>query len=139
MRIGFTGTQKGMTRAQRSVLTSLLIIHDGEFHHGDCVGADAQAHDYAKGFGYTTVIHPPIKPAKRAFKDGDHVLPHKDYLDRNKDIVRAADMLIAAPAQMRDELRSGTWSTVRYARKLGRVVHVILPDGTLQVQPACAA
>ena len=131
MRIGFTGTQQGMTPAQRSVLTSFLVVHEGELHHGDCIGADAQAHDHAKDFGLVTVIHPPTKADKRAFKEADRVLAPKPYLDRNKDIVRETEMLIAAPATMTEELRSGTWSTVRFARKLGRRVYVILPDGTI--------
>jgi hypothetical protein len=39
--------------------------------------------------------------------------------------------LIAAPAEPEEQLLSGTWSTVRFARKLGKPVFLILPDGTV--------
>jgi len=37
----------------------------------------------------------------------------KPYLTRNKDIVRDTEMLVAAPADETEVIRSGTWSTVR--------------------------
>jgi predicted Rossmann fold nucleotide-binding protein DprA/Smf involved in DNA uptake len=50
----------------------------------------------------------------------------KPYLDRNKDIVRVSIGLIAAPKTNKEEQRSGTWSTVRYATKTGKPL-IILP------------
>jgi predicted Rossmann fold nucleotide-binding protein DprA/Smf involved in DNA uptake len=50
---------------------------------------------------------------------------------RNKVIVRETEILIAVPAETMEQHRSGTWSTVRYARKLERAVCIIRPDGTL--------
>lgn len=52
------------------------------------------------------------------------------YLWRNHQIVDATSALIAAPFGFEEELRSGTWATVRYARKLGRPVRFFWPDGT---------
>ena len=40
------------------------------------------------------------------------------YLERNKNIVNAVDFIIAAPDGP-EKVRSGTWSTVRYAKKVG--------------------
>jgi hypothetical protein len=133
MKIGFTGTRRGMTDAQIAALRSLLLSSSGEFHHGDCIGADAQAHDVAVALGFEPVIHPPINPAKRAYKcaQSAHVCEPKEYLARNKDIVRSTEMLIAAPAEDTEQQRSGTWSTVRFARKLGRKIWIILPNGHL--------
>jgi len=37
-RFGFTGTQHGMTDAQKIALRGFLDGGTGEFHHGDCVG-----------------------------------------------------------------------------------------------------
>ena len=50
----------------------------------------------------------------------------KPYLDRNRDIVDACEVLLATPDGP-ERLRSGTWSTVRYARKIGKPVEVRLP------------
>ena len=49
MIIGFTGTRYGMTQSQALQLTQLLAeLHSQhgvqEFHHGACVGSDAEAH-----------------------------------------------------------------------------------------------
>jgi len=135
MRIGFTGTQEGMTELQRSaVLSTLLSLKQGldkedEFHHGDCIGADAEAHDLAEMLGFKTVTHPPVKESKRAFKVADVILKSKDYLVRNHDIVDACQTMIAAPKEKVEILRSGTWATVRYARKKNRRLFLIYPNG----------
>jgi bifunctional non-homologous end joining protein LigD len=36
------------------------------------------------------------------------------------------------PAEPEEQLRSGTWSTVRFAKKQGKPVFLILPDGTVK-------
>ena len=40
------------------------------------------------------------------------------------------DMLVACPKGP-EEVRSGTWSTVRFARKRGKRIVIIMPDGTV--------
>lgn len=100
-------------------------------HHGDCVGAHAQAHEVACSFGREVTIHPPISGANRACKTSPDIRTPRPYLSRNKDIVRETDMLIATPAEAEEQRRSGTWSTIRFARKLGKPVFVIWPDGTV--------
>ena len=131
MIVGFTGTQKGMTEEQRKVLDSLLMTEEAtEVHHGDCVGADAELHDVAINRGLNVVIHPPIREAKRAFcKDALLVTQQKSYLDRNKDIVDAAEVLIATPKEYTPQIRSGTWMTIRYAIQQQKRVIIIYPDG----------
>jgi len=48
LHIGFTGARQGMTEGQKSALRDLLASHSGVvLHHGDAVGADAEAHDIA--------------------------------------------------------------------------------------------
>jgi hypothetical protein len=132
--IGFTGTQLGMTDAQKASLRRLLDGGGGELHHGDCIGADAEAHDIADECGYAIIIHPPSNHSKRAWREVPrHMMrPEKPYLDRNRDIVHATTSLIAAPAEPEEQARSGTWSTIRFAKKQGKLVFVILPDGTVQ-------
>lgn len=126
-----------MTDAQADSLCSLLLdarrfCEDAEFHHGDCVGADDRAHDIAVGqCGYEPVVHPPSNSSARAFKSADRICDQMSYLERNKVIVRETDELIATPQEAREQTRSGTWSTVRFARKIGRKVTVILPSGAV--------
>ena len=125
---GFTGTQIGMTVRQSAELARVLMEEKvDEFHHGDCIGADAQAHEIAYRQGIKIVIHPPTDPRKRAYcrKHDVIVLPEKPYLVRNHDIVDASNFLIAAPKNHHEELRSGTWATIRYARKQNKRVRML--------------
>jgi len=128
MKVGFTGTQHGMSLRQLDALIVLLSAGDAtEFHHGDCIGADAQAADLARSLGIPVVVHPPLNPAKRAFtyRPGDQMMMPAPYLERNREIVDATEALVAAPQTDEEQLRSGTWSTIRYARQLGRLVSIL--------------
>jgi hypothetical protein len=128
MRIGFTGTRRGMTKRQKIALSDLLSSYAATIlHHGDAIGADAEAHEIAVGLGCAIVIHPPAVETQRAFKAATEIRAAKPYLVRNKDIVRETALLIAAPAESVEQLRSGTWSTVRYARRLGRQIRLLTP------------
>lgn len=129
--IGFTGTRDGMTEAQKTTLASLLREHSGEFHHGDCLGADAQAHDLAKAAGLEPVAHPPLISALRAYKQTNKVYEPADYLQRNREIVDETTVLFATPKEFEEQPKGGTWYTIRYAKKRGRIPVVILPDGRI--------
>jgi hypothetical protein len=133
--IGFTGSEDGMTTRQLEVVKWLLDRGPAEFHHGDCIGADEQAHELAKAAGLRIVIHPPDNPSKRAFcTDYDEIREEKPYLARNHDIVNECEMLLATPSTAHEILRSGTWATVRYGRRAPRVdVAVIMPDGSVHL------
>jgi hypothetical protein len=134
MKIGFTGTQDGMSDRQKAQLESELqnlnvpFAEQTEFHHGDCIGADAEAVEIAHDIflewfhTYQSHAHPPSDPKKRAFHKSDVIHPPEPYLIRNRRIVNATNILIAAPKTDQEELRSGTWATIRYAEKLGRKV-----------------
>ncbi len=133
MKIGFTGTQKGMNSKQLEELRRFLQqIEAHELHHGDCMGADAQAHAIATALGLRIVIHPPTNPIKRAFCKGDKTLPEQEYIYRNYHIVEDTEMLIAAPKTDYYQLRSGTWATVRYALLLSKYVVILLPSGGIK-------
>ena len=125
--VGFTGSQEGMSRKQKDTLRQLFEGNlVGEFHHGDCIGADKESHDIAmERPNIVTVIHPPINETKRAFCGSLFIKPPKNYLERNHDIVNETDFLIAAPAEDVEQLRSGTWATVRFARKQGKTVWIL--------------
>jgi hypothetical protein len=136
MKIGFTGTQAGMTDVQWKKLNDLLekcVSPSAEFHHGDCIGADAEATISAKELDYRIVMHPPIERSKRAFTEADDSRPPRPYLKRNRDIVDECEHLFACPKGKTEELRSGTWATIRYAKKTKKPVTIIYPDGTTDV------
>ena len=61
------------------------------------------------------MIHPPDVGALRVFCSADEALAPLPYLTRNKQIVDASEVLVACPQSAKEEMRSGTWSTVRYA------------------------
>lgn len=127
--IGFTGTRHAMTEAQRQQVHNLISLHHPcEFHHGDCIGADAQAHHIARFYGCRIVVHPPTDPKLRAFCDGI-ILPEKPYIERNHDIIDAAGFVIATPFEFTEQQRSGTWATIRYARKQQKPLAVVYPNG----------
>lgn len=126
MKIGVTATQSGLTSRQRKLFRE-QIVGATELHHGDCIGGDEELHCIAKELGLRIVIHPPKVIDKRAFCTFDEISRPLDYLDRNKNIVLDTDILLGFPRSNREELRSGTWSTIRFARKLGRKYLVILP------------
>lgn len=131
--VGFTGTgdESALTLPRRRRLQIFLQTLKEErgftvFHHGDCVGADAFAHELAKALDYFIIVHPPENPRKRAFCEGNSLLAAKPYLERNRDIVDDSYFMIAMPKNIHiEELRSGTWATVRYARKIGKEIEFI--------------
>jgi hypothetical protein len=135
--VGFTGTQMGMTQEQKKTLELYLkrtLETDVDYHHGDCVGADEQFHKILEDLNVTKIIiHPPINEKKRAFCKSNFVRKQKEYLDRNKDIVDESDILIATPKEFDEQLRSGTWSTVRYADRKKKQAFIIYPNGMMKL------
>ena len=130
MNIGFTGTRKGMSEQQLVKLrhTLFLLAQQYEtltFHHGDCAGADAEAHVIARSIGYAIHVHPPSKDKLRAHCVGDLYDEPADYLARNHSIVDACVLMIAAPESDTERRRSGTWATIRYARKIHKPIEVL--------------
>lgn len=141
MDIGFTGTQRGMTPAQQEVVWNMMVAvsliygQKVEAHHGLCIGADAQFHGICRGWVIPIVGHPPINTSKvHSFPPSDFVYMWgpKEYLDRNTDIVDCCNWLIATPAEYVEQLRSGTWSTIRKAKKKGIRGTIVYPDGTTE-------
>lgn len=134
MKIGFTGTRHGMTDAQRTAVNHLLsTLTFTESHHGAAIGADEQ---FATAVRVRTdariVAHPcniTSQQSELALKFSDVALPVDFPLTRNHAIVDSSDLMLACPAEAGEVLRSGTWATVRYARKVGKPLWLVLPDG----------
>jgi hypothetical protein len=137
--VGFTGTWRGMTGRQADGVQACLafaFLPGAEFHHGDCVGADDEAAGLAKSLGYVVVAHPGFGmgpgegPTKRAYsKHNDRTLRPQTYMRRNQDVVDVSDELYAAPSSAVEQMRSGTWSTIRRAREKGIYVGIVGPNG----------
>lgn len=140
MDIGFTGTQRGMTEAQAeevwgTLMVMSLIIPQGQLnaHHGLCIGADYSFHVMCRGLAIPIIGHPPINKSKEAkfnLLEFAYLWDDKEYLDRNTDIVNCSTSLIATPGEMEEQLRSGTWSTIRKAKRKGIRGTIIFPDGS---------
>jgi hypothetical protein len=134
---GFTGTRDGLTSFQRSNLMRLLTkLTPNALHHGDCVGADAEAHGFCMGLAIPVSIHPPDKDTYRAnchlFRNGyliQELFTPKPYLARNHDIVDQSDYLIACVKGPEELVGSGTWATIRYAWTMKIPVFILYPDG----------
>ena len=131
MIVGFTGTRDGMSREQGARVAQ--VVHEQrptEVHHGCCVGADEELHNIARWF-WPVIGHPgPPGPLRASLVGFTRVHPAKGYGDRNQDIVDACDVLVAAPKEAKEQPSGGTWQTVRRARRAGKRVIVIWPDGS---------
>jgi hypothetical protein len=144
-RVGFTGTSQGMLQMQKDQVREYLNSYrvrfpQGwlEFRHGLCIGADEQAAAIAKELGWRVIAHPgfsPRNPDSRLFRSdfagNDTVFSERPFIARDKDIVNATQEMIAAPLTAEEQIRSGTWTTVRYARKKKRKIHFALPPQEL--------
>lgn len=137
--IGITGTRLAPTLLQAGRLGATLqrLIGEGydELEHGDCNGFDALAHDLAMPLGLTVSVRPPLDPTHRAFRVGHHGYEPAPYMTRNRLIVMDCTVLIAGPACPENavgSIRSGTWATVRMARRMGTPVTLIWPDGRVE-------
>lgn len=128
MKIGFTGTQLGMSQHQKEqFVLKCEELGITEFHHGDCIGADAEAHDIVREFfpNVWIVGHLPKYKNKQVFRKCDEYRAPLDYLVRDKNIVSETEFLIGAPKSDDEELRSGTWTTIRYSRKANKPQEIL--------------
>ena len=134
MNLGFTGTREGLTDAQRSALKVILEdVKPDKCTHGDCLGADAEFHDMVRSQcpKAQIAIWPGDIEPMRAFKKGDVMMMPAAPLTRNHMIVIECDRLVACPKENTESLRSGTWATVRDARKWKKQLTIIFPDGSI--------
>lgn len=143
MKIGFTGTRNGITAPQELALMNFIEqVPEFEFHHGCCVGADADATLVVKDHSGATIIgHPPelqVMISAGALLINDEVKEPLPYLERNHRIVDACDVLLACPKTMEEEQRSGTWATIRYARKRGKRIVIFWPSGQVSEEGGVA-
>jgi len=140
MIIGFTGTREGMTSKQYQTVVRLLgELKPDTVVHGDCYGSDTDFHKICMkikggilGNNPPSIVIRPSNLSTRAHNDGaDIIHPEKAPLNRDLDIAQNCDKLIATPRQDTEVLRSGTWTTIRYARRFGKVIYIVKTNGEI--------
>lgn len=131
MKVSFTGTRKGMNEEQKTLFEEILKeLKAHALFHGDCIGADNDAHVIANALNIEILKRPCVLLDQRAHtKEGICIAEPEQPLDRNKKLVDDGEILVATPAGMDEEQRSGTWSTIRYARKVEKPIIIIFPNG----------
>lgn len=137
MIVGFTGTRRGMTRAQKSEFRYIIAVElkPTVFKHGGAVGSDTEAHEEVVGFLASRDIQIfPASPERMAYWQSRwpdcRVEMWQPPLVRNVHIAHS-NHLVACPEQATEVLRSGTWSTIRRARLHKTPITIIAPDGDL--------
>jgi len=132
-RLGITATRNGLSEAQREAFAKIVKEYQpDEFHHGDCVGGDADGVAIVReimGDRCKIVCHPPIKDDVRAFVPSDITHEPFSYFKRNRNIVDAVDFLFGGPPCWNPRNVGGTWYTINYALKVKKHVRYVSPDG----------
>ena len=129
MKVGFTGPRLGMTDLQYAKLThELHRLGATQLHHGDCRGSDEQADQIAADLGIYRVAHPPTSTGLRAFCASEEIREPAPFIVRDHTIVLETEILIGTPDRP-EYRRSGTWTTLRYARRIQRPIIAITPAG----------
>lgn len=136
MRVGFTGTREGLSMAQiEKVLELLRKWKATSFIHGGCIGADSQIHSILETASTEMMlgVYPSNLPDQRGIQRCWMAKPDAP-LTRNKKIVAECERLIACPEGL-EVVRSGTWSTIRHAKKVHRWVTIVWPNGVTATFP----
>jgi hypothetical protein len=131
MKVGFAGSQRGMTQCQRETLVKVCKeLQMTEAHHCDSEGSDIQAHHiFRRADRYLMIAAHPPATSHRAYCNADHFYPQAGYITSKKNMVDATDMLIACPYTTQENTKGVTWITVRYARLKAKNCLIILPNG----------
>lgn len=144
MKIGFTGTRQGMTTDQWAKVVDIIALHAeelNEWHDGDCQGADTQAGNSVRsmrkmGTAFFMHGHPSHGQGTekwRAHSEYDFIWREKPPLVRNRDIVDSVDLMIAGPREFDEVVKgSGTWATIRYAKRKGVRLFIVYPDASVE-------
>ena len=162
-RYGFSGTRylRDLRRAGELVVVGELeaVLADAperaEYTTGACVGTDAFIGAWLWRHA-PRALHRVVVPADRSRVESwwlhraireaagsygvevEEMGPGTSYRDRNLRIVERSDVLVAFPAYGEDDprsLRSGTWQTVRMARRAGLEVRVVVLGGSDEASP----
>lgn len=135
VKIGFTGTRRGMTAEQKREVSGFLCALKDDLRlktvHGDRVGADADFHSICREEDIWVQQRPCTLTEFRAYTDAPEIEGPQDPLLRNRRIVRGCDVLLACPSSMTEQGHGGTWYTIREGRRKNKQVVIVYPDGTI--------
>jgi NADH:ubiquinone oxidoreductase subunit len=136
--VGFSGTRRLPTTAYERVGAIVATLPEGtRVVQGACIGVDSYVAWAAKRRGlHVHAVVPAdrsrVPPDWRDWCDTFEEMPAgTDYRSRNARIAGQIDRLIAIPDAAEDapqSRRSGTWMTVRIARRIGIPVEVYILD-----------
>lgn len=151
--LGFTGTRQLALALRRALLPTLFDLVADEYVTGAAVGIDSFI-GAAMARLRPDATHRVIVPANRGQVDPwwnrqslptrfvlQYMPEHTTFRDRNAAIVARATELYAYPMFGESDVRSrrsGTWQTVRMARRADIPVHEILLGPILATLPASA-
>jgi predicted Rossmann fold nucleotide-binding protein DprA/Smf involved in DNA uptake len=129
MILGFTGTrtESDISVERKTQILRFLIDNKNDIKyivHGGAEGLDTFIHEVCDKLDIPKFVRPAYVKC-RLPGIYQQAVP-KEPLERNKDIVNECDMLLAVPRNPdKEELRSGTWHTIRYAKSLNKKIHFI--------------
>jgi len=140
LHVGVTATRNGLTIPQQSEATlwaqCIRALHPRAeiwLHMGVCRGGDVWLADMFRAQAGAMIHGHPASNTKmhdRALYPCDLTDDPVPAVDRNDVIIaRSLHGMRGYPATPYDVLRSGTWTTIRHARKAHRDITVIRPDG----------
>lgn len=144
MRYSVTGRARELTDREKLLVTmTIASLEDvGEITTGGAYGVDTAAHQAAvlhhPGiFVYKRIIVPAAPHNRHLVLEANrhsesNIIEWAEqgktvaasYMIRNDRLVYHADVLIAFPETLNEETRSGTWATIRRARKAAREVRI---------------
>jgi len=135
-RMGVTATRKGLSEPQKIWLVKFLENNTAiSLHHGDCIGGDNEVATLFAEYGTYIIAHPGNSGNRRAnCTVNNRVYPPLENLVRNRVIVDSCDLLLGFPLSLDETERSGTWYTIRYAKKRKVRVIIVGPNGS-EVDP----
>lgn len=137
MIVAFTGTRFALTlkqtRALKSLLDQLGLNEQDTVLHGCCTGADTEFHKMCREKKVRIIGYPAYTEQEKLADECDsrHGISY-DPLVRNRQMVNGADLVIGAPNTMKDQIRSGTWMTLRHCKKRRKNHHIVYPDGQVE-------
>ena len=134
IKLGFTGSRTGLTFEQKTqIALEVRMFNPILGIHGDCIGSDYDFDCILRDLEINRKARPCNLRNQRAFCEVQESVKPKDPLVRNRDIVNESDIMFAAPNSKEEITRSGTWSTIRYAKKIKKNLIIFYPDGTRSV------